>query len=84
MTFNLESNKTGEVENKLKNLLNWLETVSLNSNILHKEVYRQINIVYHGYKNQMWGIRFDPNQFEKLSKLNIHVDIDLYSSGPDL
>ncbi|ANY67842.1 hypothetical protein BBD42_16205 [Paenibacillus sp. BIHB 4019] len=83
-TFQLEDKKTGEVEEKLANLINKLETSNLIQIIESEEIHKVVRVVYYGYKEQMWGINLKPKIIEKLSKLNASLDIDLYASGPDL
>jgi hypothetical protein len=43
-----------------------------------------INIAYWGYKEQMSGIYFGTDIIQGLAVLNLSVDVDLYTGGPDL
>jgi len=76
--------KTGEVEDKLTNLLNRLlpykEEISKLSDVASVE----IQVTYYGYKDEMWGFHFDKKIIKKLSDLGLDIDIDLYAGGNDL
>ena len=82
--FSLENRKTGELENKLKQLIDFLiqrrESILALSDIATVE----ISITYYGYKDQMWGIHLEKDMIKKMSELNISFDVDLYASGKDL
>lgn len=51
---------------------------------LSKIADMMIEVVYYGYKDQMWGINLEKDTINKLSSLNLSIDIALYASGPDL
>lgn len=82
--FSLETRKTGELEEKLKQLITFLiqrkESIVTLSDIATVE----ISITYYGYKDQMWGIHLEKDIIKKMSELNITLDVDLYASGKDL
>lgn len=82
--FEFDFRKTGEVEDKLLNILNRLENMNLNSIINSENINRVLQIVYYGYKDEMWGINLNPIMIKKLSQINSFLDIDLYASGPDM
>jgi hypothetical protein len=82
--FEPQKKKTGDLEVKLVDLLDKLEAADMNEIINTDEIVKVIQIVYYGYKEQMWGINLDPKIIERLSKINAYLDIDLYASGPDL
>jgi hypothetical protein len=84
MIFELENKKTGEVEDKLINLLKWLEPLNSEIIVSSKEIYKLIQIVYYGYVDQMHGIQFKSDVINNIAKLNAHLDIDLYASGNEL
>jgi len=76
--------KTGEVENKLRSLLDALLPYRTDLSHLFRVASAGIYIAYYGYKEQMWGIHLDEEMIGKLAELQVPVDIDLYASGPDL
>lgn len=80
----LSKKKTGEVEDKLRSLLNALLPYRTDLSHLSPRASAGIYIAYYGYKEQMWGIHLDEEMIRKIAKLQIAVDIDLYASGPDL
>jgi len=78
------TNRAGEVEEKLSNLLDKLETFNLHSIIKTKEINKIIQVTYYGYKDQMNGINLSPKNIARVSELDAYLDIDLYASGPNL
>lgn len=82
--YRLNEKMTGEVENKIKELLEFL--------FMRKEIFKKlseiscmdISIFYCGYKEQMWGINLSKETIKMLSEFNLSIDIDLYASGTDL
>ncbi|WP_341283057.1 DUF4279 domain-containing protein [Paenibacillus sp. FSL H8-0537] len=83
-TIEYEDKKTGEVEDKIANLVSSLETSDLSHIVESEEIHKVVQVVYYGYKEQMWGIHLNPFILEKVAKLKASIDIDLYASGPDL
>ncbi|GIP53254.1 DUF4279 domain-containing protein [Paenibacillus vini] len=79
-----DSRRTGEVEDKLLNILDKLECLNLISIVKSDNINRVLQVVYYGYKDEMWGINLNPIIIKKLSMLNTYLDIDLYASGPNL
>ncbi|WP_219644622.1 DUF4279 domain-containing protein [Cohnella sp. CFH 77786] len=82
--FEFDLKRTGEVEDKLSNLLGKLESSNITSIVNSEKINRVIQVAYYGYKDEMWGINLNPIIIKKLSNLNTILDIDLYASGPDL
>lgn len=76
--------KTGDVEDKLRSLLDTLLLFRTDLSHLSPIASAGIYIVYYGYKEQMGGIHLDEEMIGKLAELHVPVDIDLYASGPDL
>ena len=72
------------VENKIVKLLNYIEP--------HKNLIKKIagtstvtiNIYYHGYRDQMWGLHLDPVTLKRISDLNAEFDFDIYAEGKEL
>lgn len=80
----LVEKKTGEVEDKLRSLLDALLPYKTSLNRLSQVASAEVYIAYYGYKEQMWGIHLDQEIISDLAALQLPVDIDLYASGPDL
>jgi hypothetical protein len=78
------SKETGEVEDKLLTLIKLLLPYKANLEALSTIAGMGINIAYWGYKEQMWGVHFNPETIQGLATLNLSVDVDLYAGGPDL
>ena len=76
--------KTGDVEDKLRALLDTLLPFRANLSHLSALASVGVSIAYYGYKEQMGGIYLDEEMIGKLAELHVPVDIDLYASGPDL
>lgn len=76
--------KMGEVEDKLRALVDTLLPYKTDLSRLSQVASAGINIAYYGYKEEMWGIGLDKEIIGKLAELQLSVDIDLYASGPDL
>jgi Domain of unknown function (DUF4279) len=76
--------KSGEVEDKLKALLEVLWPFKQRIRELAEVTDTGIHIVYHGYKEEMCGISLDTETLQRLAELNLGVDIDLFAGGPDL
>jgi hypothetical protein len=76
--------KTGEVEEKLNQLLDYLLPRIEMVKALKEIAELEICIAYHGYQIEMWGIHFNKEIISKLSQLDIEVDIDIYAGGPEL
>lgn len=83
-TYEIGGNKSGTADQKIAELIDMLDGLSLDRVLNSKEIHREIQIVYCGYKDEMWGVHLEPDTLMKLAKLNAHIDIDLYASGPDL
>lgn len=83
-TICLNANKYGEVEEKLKSLLEYLMPFKDALTQLSKIATAEISVGYRGYKDEMWGINLDYDLVHALSELHLSIDIDLYASGPDL
>lgn len=75
---------TGEVEDKLRALVDTLLPYKADLSRLLQVASAGINIAYYGYKEEMWGIGLDKEIIGKLAELQLSVGIDLYASGPDL
>lgn len=84
LTVALSDKKTGEVENKLKSLVEFLHPMKDQLLLLAEIATTEVSIAYYGYKNEMWGIHLDPAVLQAVAQLKVSVDIDLYASGPDL
>lgn len=76
--------ETGEVEEKVKALLDFLMPRREHMFRLAQVAYTEISIAYYGYKEEMWGFNFDAETMSKIAQLGLSTDIDLYASGPDL
>lgn len=76
--------KTGEVEEKLERLTDFLLMNRDKINELSKIATLEIRIAYFGYKEEMWGFHFNNEIIKKISMLYIDIDIDLYAGGSDL
>lgn len=76
--------ETGDVEDKLRILINLLLPYTANIHALSAIADVGINIAYWGYKEQMSGIHFATDILQRLAVLNLSVDVDLYASGSDL
>lgn len=83
-TYEIGDSKSGTADQKIAKLIDMLDSLSLDQVLNSKEIHREIQVVYYGYKEQMNGIHLEPETLMKLAKLNAHIDIDLYASGPDL
>jgi len=75
---------TGEVESKLNTLLDLLLPRNRSIVELSQKAEVEIQIEYHGYKDEMLGINLDSTIVKKLTELGLGIDIDLYASGRDL
>lgn len=74
--------ETGEVEEKLRTLINVLLPYTANIHALSALAdVVGINIAYWGYQEQMGGMHFDTDIIQGLAALNLSVDIDLYAGG---
>lgn len=78
------SSLTGEVKDKLSQLINYLIPNKKEIIALSKEANVEIQIAYFGYKDEMWGINFNNEIVSKIAEMNLAVDVDMYASGPDL
>lgn len=76
--------ETGDVEDKLRTIINVLLPYTANIHALSALGDVGINIAYWGHKEQMWGIHFGTDIIQGLAALNLSVDVDLYADGPDL
>ncbi|MDB5054630.1 MAG: hypothetical protein JWM44_2680 [Bacilli bacterium] len=82
--FEPNSKKTGEVEKKVKYLLQLLHPFQNEMNKFEDDTIFEIQVCYYGYKEQMWGIHLEKDILKRLCELNLSLDIDLYASGADL
>lgn len=76
--------KTGEVEDKLRNLIKLFNPYKENLVHLTKVASVVVSVAYYGYKDEMLGIHLDTEIISKLAEFHLPIDIDLYASGPDL
>ncbi|OWR29835.1 hypothetical protein CDO73_12165 [Saccharibacillus sp. O23] len=83
-TYEINGSNSGTADQKIAQLIDMLDGLSLDRVLNSQDIHREIQVVYYGYKDQMWGIHLEPDTLMKLAKLNAHIDIDLYASGPDL
>lgn len=78
------SKETGNVEDKLHTIISLLLPYVANIRALSAVANVGINVVYWGYKDEMWGIHFGTDIIQGLAALNLSIDVDLYAGGPDL
>jgi hypothetical protein len=76
--------KTGEVEEKLKILLDALIPNREKLRQLPCSISHCIEIAYYGYKDQMWGVHLDSEIIKRLADIGMAIDVDIYASGSDL
>lgn len=82
--FRLNEKMTGEVEDKINELLNYVFERKENFKKLSKIADMSISIFYCGHKEQMWGINLTKETIHRLYEFNLSVDIDLYAGGNDI
>ncbi len=75
---------TGRVEDKLSKLLDDLLPYKKSILELSLKASLEIQIAYYGHKNEMWGIHLDKENVNKLSDLDLPLDVDLYAGGNDI
>ena len=81
----LDIKKTGEVENKIQDIIKLLSNYKDEVRELSRMADAvEISIGYFGYTDQMWGIHLDSKTIQDLAELGVSLDIDLYASGPAL
>lgn len=73
-----------EIDHKVKKLLDYLEPYQDDIRKLTEKATVELIIAYFGYSSQMWGIALDETIVQRLAKMNLSVDIDLYAAGPEL
>ncbi len=83
-TYEIGGSKSGTADRKITELIDMLDRLNLDRVLNSQDIHREIQIAYYGYQEQMNGIHLEPDTLMKLAKLNAHIDIDLYASGPDL
>lgn len=84
INFNPYRKRTGEVEDKINELINILNRQKEQFQKIKDIADIVIEINYKGYKDEMWGIHIKNETLAKIAELCLDIDIDLYASGPDL
>ena len=79
--FEPQKDVPGELEKKLKFLLDRLEPVEANIASLQDECEIYISICYKGYKDWMGGWHIDKETIRRIAALGAEVDLDLYAYG---
>lgn len=74
----------GECDRKLKALLDLLAPASSRIRSLANRCSVELRVVYHGYKDGMWGLHWSSEMLQAISDLGVDLDVDLYAAGPDL
>ncbi|MBC8062158.1 MAG: DUF4279 domain-containing protein [Clostridiaceae bacterium] len=82
--FRLNEKMTGEVEDKISQLLDFIFARGKEFKNLSKIASLDISIFYCGYKDQMWGVNLSKETIKRLSEFDLSLDIDVYASGADL
>ena len=83
-TYSLDPCEPDELEDKLNQLIDKLESEKERFLEFSNRTYISLNVAYYGYKEQMWGLHLDKKIIKRLADLNIDFDLDIYAGGPDL
>jgi hypothetical protein len=79
--FEPQQDIPGNIENKLRFLLDRLKPLQSIFATLQNECDLSINICYEGYKDWMGGWHIDRNTILEIAALGAEVDLDLYALG---
>jgi hypothetical protein len=84
--WRLEPHQTlpAELSRKLDLLLDELEPAAPRIAELAKETEITLSICYEGCKDWLGGWDADPRALRRIADLGVHLQFDLYASGPDL
>jgi hypothetical protein len=82
--ISVDNGEPDDLEDKLNKLLTALENSKVKMKLLADKTHMSLNVVYHGYKDQMWGMHLDKKTINRLNNLGIDFDIDIYASGNSL
>jgi hypothetical protein len=73
------------VECKLEYLLDTIENKKQNLISLESQnCIAVIEICYEGYTDWLSGLHFDFDSLKRIVDLGLHIDIDMYASGPEM
>jgi hypothetical protein len=79
--FEPQQDIPGNIENKLRFLLDRFKPLQSKFASLQNECDLSINICYQGYKDWMGGWHVDRNTILEIAALGVEVDLDLYAFG---
>ncbi len=82
--YQVSGKKTGEVEAKLRQLVDNLIPRKVELQRLVEIAEVDISVGYHGYAFWMGGIHLENAAMQALAELPVSLDMDLYANGPDL
>jgi hypothetical protein len=86
LRFELDNNKAGDFENKILQMLVELEKHEQELFILQKDCSMYISTAWHSYNGNtcLGGFTLDNKVIERLNKLKLEIDFDLYTGGNPL